>query len=125
MRRRGFLGIVSPPGPISAPDELADKLSKLFGHDIADQPPIAKKQLAALKKANLTEKLSQLNKIPTLVVSAEHDPIAPPLSGRAIADGIAGAVFVEVAGTSHGLPITHAAQTNTLLLDFLARKLGA
>jgi pimeloyl-ACP methyl ester carboxylesterase len=122
MRRRGFLGIVSPPGPISAPDDLADELSTLFGHDIADQPPIAKKQLAALKKANLTEELSQLNETPTLVVSAQHDPIAPPRSGRAISDGIGGAVFVEIAGASHGLPITHAAQTNTLLLDFLAAK---
>ncbi|MEQ1827040.1 MAG: alpha/beta hydrolase [Pirellula sp.] len=119
MRRRGFLGIVAPPGPIANADKLADQMSALFGHDIADQPPIANKQLRALKRANLTERLSQLEGLPTLVVSAQHDPIGPPASGKAIAERIAGARFVEFAGASHGLPITHATETNSLLVNFL------
>jgi pimeloyl-ACP methyl ester carboxylesterase len=119
MRRSGFLGLVAPPGPIADSKKLADELSQLFGHDIADQPPIANKQLKALKKSNLTERLSQLNGLPTLIVSAQHDPIAPPKSGRAIAERISGSRFLEIKGASHGLPITHAALTNDLLTEFL------
>ncbi len=121
MRRRGFLGIVAPPGPVAKPEELADQLSQLFGHDIADQPPIAKRQLSALKRSNLTPQLHRLQGIPTLVVNAEHDPIAPPKSGKVIAEEIPGARYLEIAGASHGLPITHANQTNALLSDFLSQ----
>ncbi len=119
MRRHGFLKIVLPPGPIRDAEAFATRLSALFGHDIADQPPIAARQLRALKRANLTERLSQLTGVPTLVVSAQHDPISPPASGKAIVDRIDGARFIESSGTSHGLPITHAEETNALLLDFL------
>ncbi len=54
----------------------------------------------------------------TLVVSGRHDPIGPPSSGRAIAEKIPGSRFVEIPDASHGLPITHAEQTNSLLIDF-------
>ena len=50
MRRRAFLKLVMPPGPIADADRMAERLSELFGHDIADQPPIASRQLAALRR---------------------------------------------------------------------------
>lgn len=116
MRRHGFLGLVMPPpAPTGAhADELARKLESIFGHDLADQPAVVEQQLAALRAAELIPKLAQV-RVPTLVVSARHDPIAPPSAGRALAAAIQGARLVEVEDASHGLPITHAARVNELL----------
>ena len=77
MRRRAFLFLVMPPGPIADADRMADRLSQLFGHDIADQPPIASRQLAALRQADLSPWLSELEGLPTLVLAGAHDPIGP------------------------------------------------
>jgi pimeloyl-ACP methyl ester carboxylesterase len=126
MRRRGFLGLVLPPGPPEEPiEELAARIGELFGHDLADQPPIVADQLRAMRAADAGPRLGELAGIPTLVVSAEHDPIAPPRAGRGLAAGISGARLVEVAGASHGLPITHAARINALLREHLAAAEGS
>lgn len=113
-RRRGFLELLLPP---PAPDavtceRLARDLEPLFGHDLADQPPVVSRQLAAMRRMNVMSRLTQLGSIPTLVISAFHDPIAPPSLGRALAAGIRGARYVEVPDASHGLPITHADLVN-------------
>lgn len=118
MRRAGFLRLVLPPA--LAPDAaLVAHVSELFGHDLADQPPVAAEQLRALRAADLTARLPALAGLPTLVVSAVHDPIAPPSAGRALARALPGARYVEVPDASHGLPITHAALTSRLLIDHL------
>jgi pimeloyl-ACP methyl ester carboxylesterase len=101
-------------------DALAAELEPLFGHALADQPPVAMKQLAALRGYDATERLGKLSGIPTLVMSAAHDPIAPPRFGRALADGIPGARYVEFDDASHGLPIQHAERVNELLSRHLA-----
>ena len=119
MRRRAFLKLVMPPGAITDTDGMAEHLSQLFGHDIADQPPIASRQLAALRKTDLSPWLSELDGLPTLVVAGAHDPIAPPSAGSALAAAIAGARHVEVPDASHTLPITHADLTNRLLREHL------
>lgn len=51
MRRRAFLEIVMPPGAVvaSQAEELAARLAPLFGHDLAEQPPVAMRQLGALR----------------------------------------------------------------------------
>jgi pimeloyl-ACP methyl ester carboxylesterase len=117
MRRRGFLQLVLPPGARADPKELAE----LFGHDLADQPPVVAAQLRAMRAVDLTDRLPELAGIPTLVVSAAYDPIAPPEAGQALRDGLAGSRYVEVADASHGLPITHAGRVNDLLREhFLA-----
>lgn len=118
MRRRGFLGLVLPPGEVPAPG-LAERIADLFGHDLATQPAVARDQLRALRHADALPRLGELAGIPTLVLSAAHDPIAPPAAGRALAAGIPGARYVELPDASHGAPITHAADTNALLLDHL------
>ena len=66
-------------------------------------------------------RLGELAGLPALVVSAAHDPIAPPAVGRALAAGIPGSRHVEVSDASHGLPIQHAERVNALLLEHLAR----
>jgi pimeloyl-ACP methyl ester carboxylesterase len=123
MRRRAFLDIVMPPGAV-VPGEaevLAARLEPLFGHDLADQPPVAMRQLRALRAYDASTRLGRLAGVPTLVVSATHDPIAPPRYGRALAQGVPGARFVEVGEASHGVTIQHAEQINTLLREHLTR----
>ena len=123
-RRRAFLRFVMPPDALrngADADALAAELEPLFGHDLADQPPVTMKQLGAMKRYDATPRLAELGGIPTLVVSAAHDPIAPPRAGRAIAAGIPGARYVEMADASHGVPIHQAERINALLLDHLAR----
>ena len=66
-----------------------------------------------------TRKLRELAEIPTLVVSAGEDPIAPPRFGRALASALPGARFVEFPDASHGLPIHRAAEVNALLREHL------
>jgi pimeloyl-ACP methyl ester carboxylesterase len=122
MRRRAFLQLVMPPQSAEDvdPDELAEQLASLFGHDLADQPPVVSPQLKALRAYDATPRLGELAGLPTLVVSAVHDPIAPPRSGRVLAGGIPGARYVEIADASHGVPIHRAGQINSLLLEHLA-----
>jgi pimeloyl-ACP methyl ester carboxylesterase len=116
MRRRGFLRLVLPPGATAD----AGALAALFGHDLADQPPVVGAQLRAMRAADLTDRLGELAGLPALVVAAAHDPIAPPRAGRAVVAGLAGARYVEVADASHGLPITHAGLVNGLLREHFA-----
>ena len=122
MRRRGFLQLVMPPGAAddADPEELAERLASLFGHDLADQPPVVNPQLAAMRAYDATPRLGELAGLPTLVVSAVHDPIAPPRAGRVLAAGIPGARYVEMPDASHGVPIHRAGEINALLLDHLA-----
>lgn len=122
MRRRGFLALVLAPGALAEVDADAEaaRLAVLFGHDLADQPPVVTDQLRAMRAADASARLAELAGVPTLVVSAAHDPIAPPRAGRSLAAGIPGARYVEVADASHGLPITHADRVNALLLEHIA-----
>jgi pimeloyl-ACP methyl ester carboxylesterase len=122
-RRRAFLEIVIPRGELdrAAADDLAVRLAPLFGHDLADRPPVAMKQLQALRGYDATPRLHELAMLPTLVVSAEHDPIAPPRFGQALASGIPGARYVEIAGAAHGVTILDAERINALLREHLAR----
>ena len=73
------------------------------------------KQLAALRAFNATGRLQDLSGQPTLVVSPAHDPIAPPQFGRALAAGIPGARYEELADASHGMTIQHPERVNELL----------
>lgn len=122
-RRRAFLNIVMPRDILLRVDQeaLAEELALLFGHDLADQPPVAMKQLAALRAYDATDRLSRLGSIPTLVLSAAHDIIAPPRFGRALAAGIPGARYVEFEEAAHGLPIQCSARVNELLQEHLSR----
>lgn len=121
-RRRAFLRIVMPPAVLGVIDQdaMAEELEPIFGHDLAVQPPIAIKQLSALRRYDARSHLEALGSIPTLVMSAAHDIIAPPRFGRALAEGIPGARYVEFDDAAHGLPIQYAGRINRLLRDHFA-----
>jgi 3-oxoadipate enol-lactonase len=56
---------------------------------------------------------------PTLVVSGAEDPATPPEHGRALAAGIAGARFVELAGAAHLGNLERPEEVTSLILDHL------
>ena len=123
QRRHAFLKLVMPPGELRTADRdrLAEQLAPIFGHDLGIEPPVTMKQLSAMRRFDATSRLGELARIPTLVVSAAHDRIAPPKCGRALADGIPGAHYVEVPDAAHGAPIQCARQINGLIADHLDR----
>lgn len=117
MRRHGFLHLLLAPEEVPGQnlDALAAEIGELFGHDLAAPPAVQSAQLKAVRRCNRQTRLAELAGLPTLVVSAQHDPIAPPAAGRQLADGIAGARYALIAGASHGLPVTHVEKVNALL----------
>jgi len=119
MRRRGFLEIVLSPEEHATGDldGWAARLEPLFGHDLADRPPVVAKQMGALRAYDATSRLRELEGIPTLVASAEHDPIAPPEYGRALAEAIPGSRYVEFPGAAHGVVVEWPDRVNSLLLE--------
>jgi pimeloyl-ACP methyl ester carboxylesterase len=126
MRRRAFMQLVMPDGYLrTAAPTLAADLALLFGHDLADQPPIVMKQLGAASRYDASARLKALAHIPTLVVSATHDRIALPRFGRALAEAIPGARYVEIPDAGHGCTIQCAPQINTLLADHFAGSVAA
>jgi pimeloyl-ACP methyl ester carboxylesterase len=119
MRRRGFLRIVMPDDLLAREDlsALAERLKPLFGHDLADTPPVVGAQLAAMRKYSAADRLGELAGLPVLVLSGAHDPISPPKVSAALAAEIPGARHVTFADASHGVPIQHAARVNELLAE--------
>lgn len=117
MRRRAFLEYVLPPSLLAEAnlDDWAARLAPLFGHDLADHPPVVMKQVAAMRAYDATPNLGHLAGVPTLVVSAAHDVISPPEVGRKLAQGIPGSRLVEVAGAAHGVTIQEADHITALL----------
>lgn len=118
-RRRAFLELVMPKDALASADRaaLADRLADLFGHDLADQPSIVMPQIRAMARYDARDRLAGLAGIRTLVMSAAHDRIASPASGRLLAAAIPGARYVEYADAGHGLPIQHADRVNAVLRD--------
>jgi pimeloyl-ACP methyl ester carboxylesterase len=121
FRRQAFMELVdsSEQSQVNR-DELATRLSGVFGHDIADLPTVSSRQLKAMGRHDVTPRLGELAGIPTLVVSGEKDPIARPWSGRTIAAGIPGARFIEIPGASHAFPVVEAERCGELVLEHLA-----
>src|SRR5262249_42946627 len=119
MRRRAVLELVMPPGALTnaGPDPPAAGPAALFGHHPGNRPAVTSKQLAAMRKYDATPRLVELAGLPTLVVNAVHDRIAPPAVGRALAAGIPGARYVEIADASHGVPIQQPDHINALLRE--------
>lgn len=123
MRRRAFLELVMPRAHLAALADLAAyaaELEPLFGHDLADQPAIAMKQLRALGRYDALDRLASVD-VPTLVVSASGDRIALPSFGRELAQAIPNARYVEIDDAGHGVPIHRPAAINDLLREHLAR----
>ena len=107
MRRRAFLEMLWSPDALEKidADELATRVGALIGRDLAVQPSVLMKQVRALSRHDTLMRLGELRGIPTLVISAEHDPIALPRYGLKLAESIPCAQFELVPAASHGVTI--------------------
>jgi 3-oxoadipate enol-lactonase len=117
MRRHAFVEMVMPRDYLDTVDRdaLCEGLQGLFGRDLAEQPPILMQQVRAMSKFDVSHRLPALAHIPTLVLSAQHDLIARPEYGRALAGAIPGSRFVEIAGAGHAVTIQAAHEVNPIL----------
>lgn len=117
-RRRAFLELVASPDFRSGrdPEALADEWAQVFGHDLAERPAIAMRQLQAMGRYDESARAAELGAIPTLVVAGGADRIALPAYGRALAAAIPGARFVELAA-GHAAPVECPAAVNALLAE--------
>jgi pimeloyl-ACP methyl ester carboxylesterase len=96
---------------------LAEYMRLVIGADLADQQRVIERQLRAVASYDASDRLHRLAFIPTLVVSATEDRIAPPACGQALAGAIPGARYLEVPEAAHGLAIQCAALVNRLLAE--------
>lgn len=121
-RRRAFLAMLFPKTYLNQKDsdELAREVGEIIGRDLADQPPVMMKQVLALGRHDVSHRLRDLEKIPSLVISAPHDRIALPSSGRRLAKLILGACYEEISDSSHGVIIQKAGEVNRRLKEFIA-----
>jgi len=121
MRRHAFVEMVMPRTYLASVDRdvLCEGLAGLFGRDLADQPAIVMQQVRAMAQFDASPRLSRLSGIPTLVISAEHDRIARPEYGRALAAAIPGATFTELADAGHAVTIQRADDVNDVLAGHL------
>lgn len=121
-RRRAFLEMVIPRALLDAVDRdaMSADIGRLFGRDLADQPAILMQQVRALGAHDASQALGALAHVPTLVVSAEEDRVAPRAQGRALAAAIGGARYVEIEGAAHGVTIQKADEINALLTAHIA-----
>lgn len=123
MRRLAFLQMVMPKHHLRhTPDlnTLAISLEPLFGHDLADHPPVEMKQLRAMSGCNLSHRLPELDGLPTMVVTAAHDLIAGTAPGRLIAERIKDTIYHALPDAGHGATIQCADQINQWLRNFWA-----
>ena len=72
---------------------------------------------AALRDADFREKVASIS-VPTLAISATHDPAAPPTDGKFLAKQIAGARYVEL-DAAHLSNIEQRDQFTQEVLNFL------
>lgn len=121
-RRRAFLEILLPRKEVQEVEDitgLAEQYAQWIGRDLADQPPIVMKQLRALAKHDASKELHRLGSIPTLVLSADEDPIALPEFGKDLAKRIPGAQFELLRGVSHGVSLQEPREINQRIKNFI------
>jgi pimeloyl-ACP methyl ester carboxylesterase len=120
-RRRGFLAMIYPPAALSGgdADALARRLEPFFGGDLAVRPPGVAAQLDAMRAFDARPLLPALAGVPTLVLSAARDRVAPPALGRALAGALPGARYVEIADAAHGVVLQKPDEVNAALRTHL------
>ena len=98
-------------------DQLADDAKRIIGRDLADTLPIMIKQLRAMLRHDPRARLHELSRIPTLVVTAAHDPVAQPSYGRGLSVHIPGSRYIEIPDAAHAVILQLPERVNQLLTE--------
>ncbi|MBJ93207.1 MAG: alpha/beta hydrolase [Rickettsiales bacterium] len=114
MRRRAFFELVSDPAIAAEEAEIA-VLERVFGRPLHRLPSATIAQVLALSRADFRLQLPGLQ-IPSLVVSAAEDKVAPPAQGRVLAELLKGR-YLQLPG-GHACPVQQAQQLNQQLRLF-------
>ncbi len=119
-RRRAFLEMVLTPDEHASLDldAVADELAPIFGHDLAEHPPVVRKQVRAMGRWDVTDRLKELEGLPTLVLGAGHDVIATPPLIDLLQSGMRRARVERWPDAAHGVTVTQAERVNALLAGF-------
>lgn len=118
MRSKAFARLIMPDAYLRERGEtvVIRELESVFQRPLWQAPKIADVQLAALRKHDQREQLSQLRSIPSRVLSGRHDPIATHAANSALASGV-GAEHRVWEDASHALPLQHPSAVNSELRD--------
>jgi len=125
-RRRAFLEMVLTPAEREQIDldAKALELEPVFGHDLAVTPPIVFKQVRAMSRWNVVDRLGEI-RVPTYVLGGELDVIAKPELVRALGEGIPHATVEYLSDAAHGLTVTRAEHVNRRLRAHLSTQTSA
>ena len=122
MRRRAFMQLVMPDAYLRSAAADARRRSGRPVRPRSRGPAADRDEAAAGRLALRRERPPRRARgIPTLVVAATHDRIALPAFGRALAEAIPGARYVEIPDAGHGCTIQCADRVNALLVDHFER----
>jgi non-heme chloroperoxidase len=102
---------------------LVSEPQRLYNRDIAAfaSPKGTLDCIAAFGRTDFRDDLARVT-VPTLVIHGDSDAVVPfEVSGKRTHQAIAGSTLALIEGGPHGLNVTHAAEFNTALLEFLAR----
>ncbi|MGP3912651.1 bifunctional 3-oxoadipate enol-lactonase/4-carboxymuconolactone decarboxylase PcaDC [Nonomuraea sp. 10N515B] len=102
-----------------APADLPAPLAQALLGDLAAADPEGYAACCdALSAYDLRDSLAAI-KAPTLILAGRDDPATPPEHARQLADGIAGATLVELAGAAHLANVDQPARVTAALLAHL------
>lgn len=76
--------------------------------------------LQVLRTADLRDALPR-TAVPTLVIAGDHDRLTPPQAGRAIAEALPHARFLQIPRSGHAPFLSHGPEVLREVLGFLAR----
>ena len=102
-------------GPGMTPDALADQVAAMSRITAA----ALRRSIDCLVTHDTRSRLGEI-RAPTLVLTGQLDRETPPRYGRALAEGVPAAQFVEIEGAGHLLHVEAADAVNALLVDHLS-----
>jgi len=106
--------VYSPAYLAAHPEKIEERKQVLLGID----PKGFQAACRILQETDLSPLLSHV-RVPTLVICGSEDQATPPALNKQVADGIAGAQYVELSGCGHCPPLEQPEQFLTAIQDFV------
>ena len=104
----------SPAYLAAHPEKIEERKAVLLGIE----PAAFQAACKILQEADLVPLLSHL-RVPTLVTCGSEDQATPPALNRQIAEGVAGAQYVELPGCGHCPPLEQPEKFISAIAEFV------